>query len=494
MKIAVGCFMQESHSFSPVAGSWEHFGPHEINRGEEMLETYQLTRTELGAALDEAQVCGIEIVPLLSAHASASSGPQLQEVFETVCAELIDRLEKAGAIDGLFLALHGAMIAENYPDASGEVLRRFRGFLGADIPIVATLDLHANVTHLMAAMSNGLIGYHTAPHIDMYETGQRGFRLLHRMISKAVQPTVALKRLPMILPGENGRTTDGPYKHVMDMAIHAMQQPGILDASVFSVQPWLDIPEVGCSVVVISDADPELAENEAERIADEFWQRRAQFAFESIPARQAIISALQSAQKPVILSDPSDSPSSGAPGDSPVFLAELLKLNPDRECLLNIVDPAAVSAMEQTGIGHTITVKVGAVFAPQFYEPVEVIGQVRLLCDGTFTFKGPGFHGSVFHRGLTGVLQIGNISLVVMERPVYQWDPELYRSVGLEPSQAQLVQVKSPAAFRAAYEPFAAQVLLVDAPGVCSSNLASFPFKNVRRPLYPLDNPSDWRQ
>jgi microcystin degradation protein MlrC len=144
-------------------------------------------------------------------------------------------------------------------------------------------------------------------------------------------------------------------------------------------------------------------------------------------------------------------------------------------------------------VGQQVSVRVGARYAPAFYGPLEVSGRVKLLSDGEFVQKGPGFHGELLHSGRTAVLKIGRIYLVVMERAVRQWDPELYRSVGLEPRDAQIVVVKSPAAFRAAYEPIAAEILIIEAPGVCSPDLRSLPFRCVRRPLFPLDEIDDWR-
>lgn len=492
MRIAIGCFLQESQSFSPVPGSWAHYGPQELLRGEAFISGVAGTRTELGGALDVARGQGVEIVTLLSARSTASAGPILQEVFEALRDEMVQRLEQALPLDGLLLALHGGMIAEGYPDASGEVLRACRAVLGPQVPMAATLDLHANLTDFMKEQANALIGYHTFPHIDMFETGRRGMQLLLRIARQEVHPEAALKRLPMILPGENGQTTEGPFKDVMDSVIELSSRPGILDASAFSVQPWLDVPDIGCSVLVIADGDQALAEREARRIAADFWARRDEFSVRLTPTHEAVRMALASERHPFIFSDPSDAPSSGAPGDSPVILAELLAARPEKPCFINIVDPAAVQAMAACGIGAKITLEVGARFAPGFYSPLAVSGRVRLLADGDFEIKGPGMKGMITHRGLTGILDMGAIQLVVMERPVFQWDPELYRSVGLEPGDAQIVLVKSPAAFRAAYQPFAAEILLLDAPGVCSSDLRSFPFQHVRRPLYPLDEIEDW--
>jgi microcystin degradation protein MlrC len=297
----------------------------------------------------------------------------------------------------------------------------------------------------------------------------------------------------MILPGETARTTDGPYADVMKQAKFLAERPEILDCSVFSVQPWLDVRDVGCSVLVIADGDRQLTEREADRLADAFWKRRHGFEVELTATATAIRRALDSDRRPFILADSADAPSSGAPGDSTVVLKALLDAQPTKDCYLNIVDPRAVEKMVQAGVGQQVDLQVGALYGREFYRPVQVMGQVKLISDGEFVQKGPGFHGEVLHRGRTGVLRIGRVFLVVMERAVRQWDPELYRSVGLEPKDAQIVVVKSPAAFRAAYEPLAEEIFIIDAPGVCSPDLRSLPFHHVQRPLYPLDDFDGWR-
>ncbi|MCX6046923.1 MAG: M81 family metallopeptidase [Chloroflexi bacterium] len=488
MKIAVGGFAQESHSFSPVPGSWGHFGPQEIVRGPAIFTKYAGTKAEMGGVLDTARHHeDVELIPTLYAEATASAGHMQGDVFTTILDELVASIRQAGPIDGVLLVLHGAMIADGYDDATGEVLRVLRAAIGPDLPLIGTLDLHANVTEQMVRQTTALIGYHTAPHVDMYETAQRALTLLIKTIAGEVQPVAALRRIPMILPGETARTTDGPYAEVVDMAKAWMQQPGILDASVFSVQPWLDVYDVGCTTLVITDGNLALAEQTAARLADEFWARRRDFALELTLVAAAIQRALVSEIYPFILADSADAPTSGAPGDSTVVLQALLAAQPQKDCLHNIVDSAVVAQMMAAGVGQEITVTIGATLAPAFYQPVTVTGRVKLLADGDFVQKGPGFHGAVVSRGFTGVLVIGHIYLVVMERPCRQWDPELYRSVGLEPRDAQIVVVKSPAAFRAAYGPFAAEILIVDVTGVASPNLRALPFKQVRRPLYPLD-------
>jgi microcystin degradation protein MlrC len=493
MRVALGCFTHESNSFSPVPGSWEHFSANEILEGDAIVEANAGRRTEEGGILAAARRLGIEIVPLLSARAFASAGPIEKGVFEEIRDRLLAAFARNSRVDGVLLVLHGAMLADGYDDATGEILRGFRSEMGAERPLVATLDLHANVTQRMVDEATALVGFHTAPHVDLFETGERAMELLHGASAGFFRPTVGFAKIPMILPGENGRTTEGPYAEVMAMVKRLERQPGILHACAYSVQPWLDIADVGCSVVVIADGDQSVARVEARRIADEFWLRREAFEVKLTPVKEAVGTALASDRHPFVIADSGDAPSSGAPGESTVILREILEVNPGKDCYLNIVDPLAVKKMVQAGVGQELATHAGGAYSRHLYSPVEIRGKVIHLSDGTFSQKGPAGTGIVLHRGPTGVLAIGHIFLVIMSRPTLQWDPELYRSVGLEPRDAQIVVVKSPAAFRAAYAPFAAEILIADAGGVCSPNLKSLPYKQIRRPIFPLDDMVNWR-
>jgi microcystin degradation protein MlrC len=493
VRIALGSFTHESNSFSPVPGSWDHFSPREILEGNAIIEQAIGTKTEEGGILETAKQLGNEIVPLFSARSFASAGPIKREVYEAVRNKLLTALILNKPLDGVILVLHGAVLADGYPDATGEILQSFRSEIGREMPLIATLDLHANVTQDMVDQATALIGYHTAPHVDQFETGQRAISLMYQTIMKKVRPAMGFRKIPMILPGENGCTTNGPYAEVIAMVEALEKQQGILDASAYSVQPWLDIKDVGCSVVVITNGDGVLANREAARVANEFWLRRHAFDVKLTPVKEAIRMALMSDRHPYILSDSADAPSSGAPGDSTIILRDLLDVNPAKDCYLNIVDPISAKLMEQAGVGKEISARIGAKYASNIYTPINITGSVIHLSNGDFIHKGPAATGTVLHRGLTGVLRTGHIFIVVMSRPTMQWDPELYRSVGLEPQDAQIVVVKSPAAFRAAYQSIAAEILITDASGVCSPNLKTLPFKHIRRPIFPLDDPMNWK-
>jgi len=488
-RIALGGLYQESHSFSPAPADQKQFEAGYLLYGEEIIKHLTGLNHEIGGALNTAQ--NHAIAPLLYGATGASGMPLRRDIFEKLCSQMCQRLQEVLPVDGVFLAMHGAMVAEHIDDATGHVLAQIRHIVGPHIPIVATLDLHANVTKQMATVADALIGYHTAPHIDQSDTGARGMALLLQILNKETKPTMAHVSIPMILPPENGRTTQGPFANIMDQVKKLEKMPNILAASAYPVQPWMDLPEMGCSTLVVTHNDPSLAQQEAQRLAQAFWQCREAF-IEDLQAPSHIIKqALASPKGPFILSDSSDSPSSGAPGDSTTFLKACVDANIEATTLINILDPEAAQKAQSVGIGKTATFTLGASLSNQFYKPFTFEATVKSLSDGKFTNKGPGFRGFEFNMGLTAVLVHKGIHLVVMSQPVIQWDPELYRSQGLDPATAKLVAVKSPAAFRAAYESFAEKVIVLDAPGVCSPNLKTFPWKRINRPIYPLDDLSE---
>ena len=250
--------MQESHSFTPIACSWEQFHAGHIHKGEEILTRLTGNKVEVAGAIDLATRQETSIVPLLACNA-VSSGYIRSDVFGDLLGELLERLESHLPVDGVFLALHGAMVAEDEEDATGAVLAQARALVGDDIPIVASLDLHANVTNKMIAVSDGLIGYQTCPHVDLFETGAASMQLLLDIIHGKVKPTIAHCQLPMIAPAEKSVTLDGPFREVMQYALEFESRPDVLSVSVFYVQPWLDLRDVGCSVVVITNSDQQLA-------------------------------------------------------------------------------------------------------------------------------------------------------------------------------------------------------------------------------------------
>ena len=485
MRIAIGGLYQESHSFSPAPADRAAFEAGTLLYGDEVIDRLTGLNHEIGGALDAAS--GHDCVSILYAATNASGMPVRRDILEELFDGFLTRLKAALPVDGIYLAMHGATVGEHIDDPTGHLFTRLRALVGPAIPIVASLDLHANVTRQIVDVANAVVGYHTSPHIDQADTGVRAMRTLLRALDGATL-TAALRQIPMVLPSENGRTTDGPYSEVMNDAIALESENGVLSASVFCVQPWLDLPEMGCATVVVTEDNQDRAQLEADRLALALWTRRRDFAPHLVSVDEGIDRALADERRPYVFSDSSDAPSSGAPGDSTVLIEAVLERAMGDAVYLNIVDPEAVASAIDVGVGNRSHFTVGAGLSSAFYGPVTFEGQVRTLFDGSFRFKGPGFRGVEFHMGRTAVLVTGGLHLVVMEQPILQWDPELYRCVGLEPTDAKIVVAKSPAAFRAAYEPFAAEILNIDCPGVCSPNLKSFPWERATRPIFPLDD------
>lgn len=493
MRIALGVLSHEANCFSPQPTGWAEFASRQVARGAEMLAGWESTRTEQAGAMSVfSQEPGCEVLPTLAAR-GPSGGPALREVFQALLEELLQRIEGALPLDGVLLVLHGAMMAEGEPDCTGEALARVRGIVGPKVPIVGTLDLHANITQRMIRQANALIGYQTAPHVDMYETGQRAARLLLDAIAGEVSPTMAYVKLPMIVPPENSTHNWGPLAAVINRALALEREGAILHGGVYPVQPWLDTEDMGSSVVVVTNNAPQAAQEHAHALAEAFWARREWFVSDLAPPDEAVRRALGEQMGMVIFCDSADSTTSGSTGDSTAILRACLNAAPLPEtALLNIVDAPAVAQAIAAGVGETVTVQVGGTRAPNYFQPVAFTGRVKTLSDGVFRFKGPGMQGVVHQMGRAAVLVGEGIHLLVMERAVSQWDPQMYRSVGEEPADARIVQVKSPMAFRAAYEGLFQEVFIIDAPGAASPKLAELPWQRIRRPIYPLDPHTTW--
>ena len=484
MRIGIGGIVQESHSFSPASSSLDRFKALFYLKGEQVFEQQGGRNTEIGGALDEAG--GVDTVPLFFAMASSSGRPLNDETLNDLQGQLVGAIESAGALDGLLLVMHGAMATQMDDDGTGHILQSVRNSVGPDMPIVATIDLHANVTQGMVDVTDAMVFYHTQPHIDQGDTGRRGMRLLRRMIKDGLRPAKAFRSLPMMVAGENGATTHGPYHQVMQAVLELETRPDVCAAAACAAQPWLDLTEYGCSVIVYTDGDPKRADSEADRIARLFWEVRDDFIPELANLDQAIARA-KSPGGTLVFSDSADAPGSGATGDSTVLLKALLDAGFTQPAILNIVDEPAVDAAEEAGVGADVNIQIGATFDQRFYKPVRISARVAALAEGNFQNETAGNTGITYRMGGAAVLQCGSISILAMRKAVTQWDPALYRCVGLDPTSARVLHVKSPAAFRHAFGPLAEDMLVLDAPGLCSPNFMLFPWKRVRRPLVPLD-------
>ncbi|MBO9605681.1 MAG: M81 family metallopeptidase [Paenibacillaceae bacterium] len=495
MNIIVGGIMQESNTFSEATSGLDDFRRLLFLEGEELLADTlpggaPMPHNELAGFRQAAQEQGVRLAPTLFMQA-ASSGRMRREPLDELKRLLLERLAPLLPCDGLLFAFHGAWVAEDNDDATGEFVAMLRAAVGPDVPIVISLDSHANVTRQMAANIDGLIGYRTFPHIDHAETGYRAASLLFAIArGEIARPVIRLAKAPMIVPAENHTTDRGPMLALLREAAEGERAGDSLATSLFAVQPWLDVAEMGFGVVVLG-ADAARAEAEAERLAALAWSKREQFAVRLYSVEEAVrLAPTEPKLGPLVISDSADSPGAGSPGDSNFVLRRLLALGAERElaCLLSMVDAPAARLAVDAGEGGVVKLEVGHSISRSMGEPFAIEARVVRVGGGTFRFGGGMAAGVVANMGRCAVVAIGSISLLLMEYPVFTGDPAMYRSVGLEPADADVVLVKSASQFRAEYEKLTSRICILDTPGASTANLTGLTFRRVPRPMYPFED------
>lgn len=485
-RIGIGSIMQETNTWSPVQCETEDFTCHGLYVGPTILDACAGTNTELGGALTAIEARGDTPVPLVRAWAS-SSGRVARTTFDELCTLLVTTIAAEAPLDGLVLSLHGAMAAVGLDDADGTLIAAAREALGAGTPIAVCLDLHANVTKAMLEAADIVTGYHTYPHTDQAATGARAASLLIDRIRQARHPVTALAKRPMLIPAEAMDMVGGGLRELRDLA-DARTTEGVLDVSLFPVQPWLDVEELGFGVTVTHDGDPEVARRVAEEIADRAWAIREQFTVELLSPQVAIERVRASAVRPFILAESADSPTAGACGDSPAMLRELTRRAPDLTAYLTLVDAAGVDACFATGVGGSISAKVGASLDDRFHEPVLLDGVVERVGNDSVVLTGPSYTGMAISMGRWAVVRAGHAHVLLTERPAWTIDPAVFRHVGLDPDDADIVVVRSATMFRAAYpEATAAAAVTLDLPGASTPRLSMLEFERAPRPMFPVD-------
>jgi microcystin degradation protein MlrC len=486
-RVAIASLMQESNSFSPLPTTVETFASYYLLRGDEILSGYGEARTEVPGFLTGLDERDATPVPLLAAYAAAS-GAVTRAAFEALVGEIEQRLRAALPVDGVLLALHGALVVEDQPDGDGEIIARVRNILPKSVPVGVSLDLHGHITPLMLQPNVFHIGYREYPHIDMYETGLRTARLLLDALAGRHEPKMALAKRPMIISPVCTRTTDGPLLPVVEAARRMEADGDVLHAALFPVQPWIDVPELGFAALVCAD-DAAKATEAAESLAEMAWRRRDTFFPVLVALDETIRIGLRSDGLTVV-SDAGDAPTGGSAADNVAVLAALLAGGADRAARLSyltLCDPQAVRLALAAGQGAEISLRVGHSFSKGDGAPLQITGIVRSLSDGTYRMHDGGAHGLEISMGPTAVIAIGAIRLALRSRPSMEWDTAMYTSQGLDLREAALVFVKSPSHFRAGFGPLANRVLVANTPGPTVPDMRRIPFARVTRPLYPLD-------
>jgi microcystin degradation protein MlrC len=381
--------------------------------------------------------------------------------------------------------MHGAMASEEELDPEGWLLAEARKILGEEIPIVVSLDLHGILTDRMVEHSDAIVAYHTYPHVDFFETGQRAARLLLRILAGEVKPVTAKVAIPALVRGDELITATGAFGESIRLAQSAENGPGGLSAGMFIGNPFTDVPELRTYSFVVTDNDPDLAEREALRIAASFWanHEKMRVPLVSLDDMTAILRDHRGGGT-IALVDAADATSSGASGDSNAVLRSLIASGYRGRILLPLVDEPAVKAAFAAGIGATITTPVGGTLDPARFTPVEITATVRLLSDGRFRSES---FGEEWLAGPTAVLESGNFTLVVSSHAVNLYDRSFFLAHGQDPRRFDAVVVKSPHCQPHMYADWCVRMVNIDAPGSSSANLPYLGHTRCPRPIFPLD-------
>jgi microcystin degradation protein MlrC len=487
MRVAIAEFKQETNTFVPRPTTLADFEAWHLWYGEDVVEGLRGTNSEIDGFLTVLEGAGIEPVPIMATFAM-SGGKVTDETYTRLLDELLAGIKAAMPLDGVLLALHGAMVTESDDSPDGTTLGRVRELVGPRMPLVASFDLHANLTRKMAEHADALVGFKTSPHIDQRDTGERAARIMVKILHDGVRPAVAFVKVPMVVPASTHmHHLPGPFKRLQD-ATKAAETGKVLAANAATVQPWLDIDEMGFATVVVTDDDPELAKQVACDLANQAWEEREAFmAIDLVPPAEAIRMALAEPEGPVVLSDCADGTGAGSPGDATAVIAALLEANPPKPAYVFVRDEQAAAAAIDAGVGAEVTLDIGGRLDSLFNKPVRVTGSVEFAGPASFRFGGGGYTGVEQEMGPSAVIRAGNVFILIVSTSVMTVDPELYRAVGLEPALAQIAVVKSHIQFRAGYEGLAKKIILLDSPGMSSDHLEGLPWRKVPRPIFPLD-------
>ncbi|MBJ3778150.1 M81 family metallopeptidase [Acuticoccus mangrovi] len=494
-RIAIAGFRHESHSFASHRAGWEEFktpgSQIEMQRAPTMIEALRPTNASCTAMIELSEAEGFDLAPLIWAYA-VPSAPVTPEAFERIVALLVAQLSDAleeGPVDGIFLELHGAMMTDAFPDAESELVRRLRCVVGADLPIVATLDPHANLTERLVELTDLLVPYRTYPHVDHKPCGDHAGRLLLEMIRSGKRPAKAYRALDFLTPLPAQCTISGPMAEVMAERARLQETAGVAEVGFCYGFPYADFP--GCGMAATAYADTQdLADIMAEAMAADVAGREMAFSSMVQQVEDGVAEAIRiaaGATRPVVLADTQDNPGGGGYGDTMGLLAALIAQNADGAVLGSINDAASAAACHAAGVGATVTLELGGVSDGH---PLAVTAVVERLADGNFVGSGPNAKGNARKVGPTALIRIGGVRAIVCSRKMQAVDQALFRHVGIEPAREKIVALKSSVHFRADYQPIAETIIVIVAPGPVVVDPAGLPFQHLRDGLRlrPGDN------
>ena len=489
MRIAMGGISHETSTFTLVPTDLDSFREREYLHGAQITERFAGTNTPIGGFIDGANKHGFELHPTVQAEAFPS-GPAPRAIFDAILDELVSGIDAVKA-DGVLLDLHGSMVVDpldsdgHLDDPEGHILAAVRAVVGPDIPILAQLDIHSNVSERMIEMADVLIGRESYPEIDMAERSRECADVLARILKEGLRPTMALHQIPMIW-GINQVTAHSPMKEAIAELHRIEAKPGGVCGSIATAYPLADVPNMGSSVYVVTDNDQQLAQSCADELGAWVYERREDWQASMPTTRGALTQAEEEGKYPVIIADRNDNTGGGSPGDSTGTLKTFVEAGLQDACVLYIVDPEAIALCHEAGVGATLTLDIGGKSSPLQGEPVRMTVEVMALSQGEFTYDGPMYEGLSSTMGPSCHVRQDGIHVIMVTKREQPFCTAFSRTLGVDPRTMRYVSVKSSAHFRAGFESWSEAIYVVTEPGLHDAQHVKF--ERLGRPLYPLDD------
>jgi microcystin degradation protein MlrC len=478
MRVAVAGLVLESVSFLPLLTGVEDFGRSEAV-GAGIITRYRGTNTTMGGFIKGLSEAGAEIVPIVLAGGWAA-GPASDAAFVHYVDRICDGLAAAGRLDGVLLHPHGAMATPTRLDPDREMVERVRAVIGRSIPLVVALDYHGNIDETWLKVANAIFGYHYSPHIDMAETGERAARCLVKTLRGEMKPVMAIAKPGVMVPSIFSATGMAPLSDIVAESIAmASNVKNLVDVSIFAGFSYADVPNCGFAVVAVADGDASVATNAAERLSQRIWSERKEMMHHDlvVSLEKGLDRASASAKnacKPIVVLEHAD-----RENDSTHVLREVIKRGLTKVAVPYLCDPEAALAAAKAGVGAEITLEVGGRSSDRAGGPVKLSGKILFAGEKTYRGTGAVRKDNLIQLGQSAVIDAKGVVVIITSSKDTAVDLDPFIQFGLRVEDFTIIVLRSKTHFRAAYEPIAEEIIIVDTPDWGPADLSSLPYRHV---------------
>ena len=491
MRIGILSLLQESNTFVSGSTSLQHFEDDLLLEGESVRSALAGTHHEVGGFLAGLEEQGLSAAPLFAARA-LPYGVIEASSFDELMSRMFRQVRLAGPLDGYLVAPHGATVSSSYPDVDGHWLARLRAEVGPGIPIIGTLDLHANLSPMMVDATDALIAYRSNPHMDQFERGREAATLMSRALNGEVAPIQRAVFPPFVMNIERQATAESPCLELYHVADTLRARTGVLSVSILQGFPYADVVEMGSAVIAVAHQDESLAETVAAELSDVMWSERAQFTTTAANI-DCCLDEIAPVHGRVCLLDMGDNVGGGSPADSTHLAHALVRRNIPK-AFICLFDPVAVRAAGDAGVGGTLTLSMGGATDVLHGNPLVANVRVEGLYDGVFS-EDEARHGGIVHfdQGKSAVVTIASgLTVMLTSKRIVPWSLGQFACCDLDPHDFDVLVAKGVNSPLAAYASLCSHFIRVNTPGVTASDLSGFDYQFRRRPMFPFEPGVSW--